>query len=190
MAQFYRWVSHDLVLSLGIESSSRYKGRFTGSFYLSRSFTWAYLPSWFPRDAYGRVGHFLRPDERELLLPSEFRRPGVVDAWWWAEEDDINKFAQAVRLGGPRFVETPGLVEKISSNEGIQRHVALLDAVADRAGAAVVAPDVPTNWLDAARDVLSKSVGPSPKATLVQLIATDAWRRRLASGHSVEASSS
>src|SRR5689334_11235785 len=79
-AHYFRHAPNGLILNLGVETSKLYSDRFTGSYYLGPSFTWALMWPSFPRNAYERVGAFLRPAERRSLLEAEFQ--STIDAWW------------------------------------------------------------------------------------------------------------
>ena len=86
-----------------------YSDRFSGSFYLSKTYDWAYIVRGFPMEGFQRVGHFLSADERVELLDSEFCIPGVVDAWWIGYSNkSILRFASAVATGEPRFLGQDG----------------------------------------------------------------------------------
>lgn len=111
---FYKPIN-DLFLTLGIESSKFYKGKFSGSFYLSKNLTWSYMPPSFPREAYKRISSFLDDSERMILLSSEYTEPGVVDAWWNYNTENISNFSRTIQLTEPRFLAQDNLLKKISN---------------------------------------------------------------------------
>ena len=182
VALFYK-PFEDLVLSLGIETSKRYVDRFTGSFYLSRSFSWAYMPPWFPRKAYARIGHFLSAEERSQLLEKEFTGHGVVDAWWIADEEGVRHFSKAVAVAEKRFLAQHEIVDALRGNVDLDAYISILDAIAARAGSVSTeragGRDMPIAWHVAAEVVLRQRGEQFPKATLVDLVSTDAWRRNV-----------
>jgi len=187
-AVFYK-VHGDLVLTFGLQFSTRYEDRFTGSFYLSRSFEWGYVPDGFPHEAYQRIGRFLTKEERILLLPSFFSQPGVVDAWWIGfDVATVTSFIEAIRLTEPRFLRQPGLIDAVSRCEAISRHVSLLHATAAMARGLKERPPglrhqpqrystvTEPQWYWAAELVLQQQRPSSAEPGFVRLVALDAWR--------------
>lgn len=188
-ALFYKCVD-DLVLTLGVELSTRYKDRFTASLYLAPSFEWAYMPSDFPRNAYQRVGLTLLPEERARLLDPLFAQEGVVDSWWIGfNELAIASFVGAVQLAEPRFLSQPALRDEIRRSEKMKKHVTMVARVLEIAERMVRCPDglryqpprahvaVPRKYYCAAEVVLSEMASEKITPAYVELIANDAWRK-------------
>src|SRR5262245_39039477 len=73
-ALFYKRVD-DLVLTFGLEFHTIRPEAYTGSFYLSRTFTWSTTFAGLPKAAFQRVGPFLPSEERAGLLADEFAKP-------------------------------------------------------------------------------------------------------------------
>ena len=187
LAVFYKRVDQ-LILTLGLEASAHYEARFTGSFYLSRSFEWAYVVRGFPTAAYRRIGHFLTADERAEMLEPEFCEVGVVDAWWTGfTPERVSVFVRAVELAEPRFRAQSGLREAVLECEGLRRHRQMLDEVVHlvETGSApeggIFQPkqfpkDVPRDWFYGAELVLRRHRPESVNPKYVSLLALDAWR--------------
>jgi hypothetical protein len=181
----------ELVLTLGIEISELHEQRFTGSFYLSRTFTWALVFRDFPPEAYARVGSFLLERERNQLLTEEFCEPGVEDAWWIGfTEDAARSFTEAIRNAEPRFVSQEGLREAVLSSEGPERQARLVDRALVESARHDRRPQslehqpkrypkkVPEKWFWASELALSAS-GAIPNEKTVVRLAVDAWRTAL-----------
>lgn len=177
------------VLTLGIEFSRHYDERFTGSFFLSKSFEWAYILPNFPRNAYARIGRFLTTDERKLLLEDEFCRQGVIDAWWSSftrEKSDL--FIKTVVLAEPRFFAQSDLKKKLSECEDLSNHIRILEKVivsshklnSKPSGLqyqpASIIKAVPQSYYYAAEIVLSEIKPEMVCQSYVSLVARDAWR--------------
>jgi hypothetical protein len=180
---------HGLVLTIGIQVSTRYANRFTASFYLSRSFEWGYLPDGFPEQAYRRIGRFLSAEERTCLLDPFFSQVGVVDAWWIGfDKPVLSAFTEAVTLAEPRFVEQPGLVDAVSGCQALMRHECLLEEVASLARDMKQAPadlecqpstylkSAGAEWYWAAEVALRQQKREALKPQFVGMVALDAWR--------------
>ena len=187
-ALFYKQFS-GLILTLGLELSTRYKEKFTASFYLSPSFHWSYLPKGFPKAAYQRIGRFLTIEERLRLLDRSFSEPGVLDAWWGGfQEDVVRHFLEAVQLSEPRFLEQPGLINEILSCEEIIKHMDMISQTISTANNLKEKPSglsaqprrlaakTPAQYFWAAEIVLSTSEPDLVSSSYVQLLAVDAWR--------------
>lgn len=177
-----------LVLSLGVEFSRHYSDRFSGSFYLSRSYDWAYIVRGFPLEGYQRVGHFLSADERVELLDSEFCVPGVVDAWWIGFSDrSILRFVIAVETSEPRFLGQNGLFDRIVSCDGLLAHEELLREViscvepeqassGDSRQRQQITSKIPLAWFKAAESVLCRRRPDAVTKKYIDLVAVGAWR--------------
>jgi len=187
-AVYYKAID-GLFLTVGVEFSTRYDDRFTGSFYLSRSLEWAYVVRGFPLEAYQRIGHFLDVAERRRLLDPIFAEPGVVDAWWIGFADaTVSAFVEAVRLCEPRFLAQNGLRDAVLQCDGLKRHRELLDEIGRTAAALTAPPDVllaqpkrypagvDAKWFWAAELVISSRRPEVLKPEYVGLVALDAWR--------------
>jgi len=183
------WKRHeDLVLMLCVDFSRRYAERVTCSFYLSRSFAFSVpfrnLPHW----VYVRLGHFLTTEERARLLPPEFQREGVVDAWWiGATSETCASLVSAVKLTEPRYLGQPGLLEAVRCNEDAAERRALDEEVARSERAGVTATglkhqpkrypkEVPPEWFWAAEVVATAHRSPYLSAAYTEMLALDAWR--------------
>jgi hypothetical protein len=179
----------DLILTLGVQFSTRYADRFTGSFYLSRSLEWAYLPHGFPANAYQRVGRFLSVEERARLLQPFFSQRGVVDAWWEGTEAPVlSAFWEAIKLTEPRFLGQPGVITTVRECEALALHRVILEEVARTGRDLVVAPQdlnhqpsshykgAGPRWYWAAEIVLRRYKPDAVNPAFVGLVALDAWR--------------
>jgi hypothetical protein len=188
-AAIYYKAIDGLFLTLGVEFSTRYDDRFTGSFYLSRSLEWAYVVRGFPMEAYQRIGHFLDSAERHRLLDPIFTEPGVVDAWWIGFTDStVSAFVEAVRLTESRFLGQDGIRDAVLQSEGLKRHRDLLDEVARTTAALTAPPDVliaqpkrypagvDPKWFWAAEVIISSRRPELLKPEYITLVALDAWR--------------
>lgn len=179
-----------LVLLLGLEFSTRYRERFTSSFYLSLSTEWAYVPTGFPREAYERVGSFLVPEERAAYLPVEFSQPGVVDAWWEGfGPESAAASLRALDLCEPRFLAQPGLEAAVLNCASLALHVAvvaetvsMVGKVKDRPGDLQHQPQrrpdlVPDPWYWAAEQAVREKRPALLTVKYVGFVALDAWRQ-------------
>lgn len=187
-ALFYKQFD-DLILTLGLELSTRYKERFTASYYLSPSFNWGYMPPGFPIRAYQRVGHFLTNEQRLRLLDAFFNAPGVIDAWWNGfQADVVNNFLEAVQLSEPCFLEQPGLKGEILSCEKIIKYMDMISKTISLSNTLQEIPSglaaqpkrhlakISTKFYWAAELVLITSKPESVSSSFVQLLAVDSWR--------------
>lgn len=179
-ALFSKFVD-DLVLTLGIERSTRYEGRFTGSFYLSRSCSWSYVPGWLPKLAYSRIGHFLDEEARQILLEPEFAKPGVHDAWWWADQKGVQNFGVAIGVGEHPFVSQAGLAEQLRTSKPLDEYVRKLDSIIEHARAKGLTLQASSKeWLRVAEDILAATTDREAlKPNFVKLLAADAQRLHL-----------
>ncbi len=188
-ALVYRWIDEDLALTLGLEFSTRYQDRFTGSFYLAPSFHWSYVLADYPMRAYERIGKFLTAEERRKLLDPAFAEPGMIDAWWIGfDEDSVESFLEAVTLTEPRFLSQDNLREEILSSREMAEHRHLVQATQRRAadlGAEPgglsrqprrYQPPVPPPFYWAAEQVLTERLPDLVTRDFVKLLAEDAWR--------------
>lgn len=125
---FYKFIG-SYFLTLGIEFSSFYEERFTGSFYLSKTFTWSYAPPrYFPTNGYCRVGDFLRKEERLELLSPEFLEKGIIDAWWIGfTPENIQLFIKAVNISEKRFLDQKDLYKGIDDSEVINKIIKVVE---------------------------------------------------------------
>ena len=186
-AAFYKPVDQ-LFLTLGIQFSTRYTDRFTGAFYLSRSFEWAYVPEGFPEEAYQRIGRFLTPEERARLLTPFFAQAGVVDAWWVGfEESTVTAFIEAVKVTEPRFLRQSGLREAVLACDSLRRHRDLLEEVSQTARTLTGPPPElvhqPGSYVKAAgpqwywaAEVVLRHRAQKVNRGSVGMVALDAWR--------------
>lgn len=187
-AVYYKRID-DLFLTLGLEFSTRYDDRFSGSFYLSQSLEWAYIVRGFPRGAYQRIGHFLDAAERRRFLDPIFTEPGVVDAWWIGfTEGAAAAFVEAVQLAEPRFLGQKGLQDAVRQCEGLKCHREILQEVARTAARLTSPPDgldaqpkrypqkVGREWFWAAEVVIGSRRPDVLRLNYVTLVALDAWR--------------
>lgn len=187
-ALFWKRVE-DLNLTLGFEFSTRYKDRFTASWYLAQSFHWGYMLPGFPTEAYRRVGATLPQSMRAELLESEFAKVGAVDAWWIGfNSRSMEAFLEAVRLDEPRFLAQPGLLERIHNCPEMQEHVGLVSRTKTLAKELTIAPRgmrhqsrsyfpaVPPPYYWAAETVLTEVLPKLVSPKYVELVAIDTWR--------------
>lgn len=187
-ALFYK-IHGKFILTLGIEFSRHYEERFTASFYLSKSFSWALIFRDFPRAGYQRVGNFLDAAERGLYLDAEFCEPGVTDAWWTEFTNiAVDSFVSVIKRTETRFLSQDGLIRALDSCEGLSSHIRLLKAIGD----AVLSvskektelqyqpkrypKDVPEVWFLAAEFVLLEQGLAETRRDYVALLAVDAFR--------------
>ena len=184
-----------LVLMLGLELSTRYRERFTGSFYLSLSTEWAYVPTGFPREAYERVGSYLVPEERAAYLPVEFCQAGVVDAWWDGfGSESTAAFLRALDLCEPRFLAQPGLEASVLNCASLAVHMDVVAETILRAGKLKRRPDdlqhqpqrrpllVPDPWYWAAEQAVREKRPTFLSVKYVGFAALDAWRQQQIQG--------
>src|SRR5215472_10548696 len=187
-ALFYKKID-DLVLTVGLEFSTRYKERFTASFYLSKSFHWGYMLPGFPKRAFERFGKFLEAPERKHLLDPFFAQPGVVDAWWIGfTSGSVESFLEALRLTESRFVEQPGLSDEVRNCEELKKHLVMVGEVVSGRRAlkgpppnlvhqpSRYAPPIPREYYWAAELVLAKHEPGLASVSFTDLLAVDSWR--------------
>jgi hypothetical protein len=185
---FYKLID-DLVLTVGLELSTRYKDRFTASYYLSRSFHWSYMLRGFPSRAYERVGTLLEPAERMQFLDPYYSRKGVEDTWWIGfNSESINSFLQVIRLTEPRFLGQPGLADEIRNSSELQKYLRMVTEVISvrrtlkdpppnlRYQPSRYSPTVPREYYWAAESVLVVNVPAPVLPSLTELLAVDSWR--------------
>jgi hypothetical protein len=184
---FKRW--EGLLLLFGLEFSCHYDERFTGSFYLSRSFHWGYMLRTFPREAFRRIGDFLTTNERGRLLAKEFQAPGVVDAWWinFSEKNCVS-LIEAFDLTVERFLAQPDLLYKVQSCKELQDYMEMANATIRAAKTLTQLPsqctnqptkpkmNIGLNWYWAAELVLLTNKPALVSKDYVQLLAVDSWR--------------
>jgi hypothetical protein len=187
---YYKQVE-ELILTLAIELSRIYTDRFTASFYLAPSFELPYY-RYGPvlEIAYQRIGRFLRPDERLLLLEPEFCAPGVIDAWWIGfAPQSVACFLKAIELCEPRFLAQESLFEKVRTSEDAHEWISTLEKVKQLASTLESAPctlsrqpkkyskDVSPAYYWAAELVLIQKFGAKTVShDGVRRVAIDAWR--------------
>lgn len=186
---FYKLVG-ELILTLGLEISSLYDARFTGSYYLGPSFEWAYMLPDYPEAAFQRIAVFLTREERERLLEPEFHGSRVTDGWWLGfDHDAIESFAEAVSLTESRFVSQPGMREAISASEHMREHVELASHTLSLASKSTrnhgelayqpkPDPIIPSEYYIAAELVLREAEPELISKEYVALLARDTWRFR------------
>jgi hypothetical protein len=180
---YYRRVD-GLVLLMALETSRRDRTRFTGSFYLGRSFTWSYAVDDFPRDAYRRIGHFIQGTERaDLGLPQAANE--AVEAWWTGfSEENLDGLARAIAVGFPRFLSQTEIADRVLQSRVLSEHARLLAsvqrAVAEQRG--IDEPPgvkhdgaVPLSWYRAASQVARDEGNVWHNKDGVKFIAEDAW---------------
>jgi hypothetical protein len=146
-ALYYRRLD-DLVLTFGLEFHTIRPEAFTGSFYLSRSFTWSTSFVGFPKAAFQRVGPFLPTEERAGLLADEFAKPGIVEAWWLGfRRTSAQALPKGVLRAEARFLAQPDLAASVRASEGLAAHVELLQAIIPRARALAASEEAPEGLL-------------------------------------------
>lgn len=178
-----------LVLLFGVELSRHYEDRYTGAFYLSKSFHWGYVLPGFPSEAYRRIGHFLFVEERKKFLEEEFQLPGVVDAWWIGfSQRTCDLFLEAFDLAIPRFLSQPRLFERVSVCPEVQNHIGMINQVSALVPSLSKEPSdcthQPTKRIKAiglewywAAEIVLRNVEPELiSEKYVELLAVDAWR--------------
>ncbi len=181
---YFKTLTDDFQLTLGIMESSHTR-RYTGSFYLSKSFTWSYCSHDFPPEAYSRGGKFLHCDEKIELLEPRYRKAGMIDAWWHDySEAGIAEFCRAVKLAAPRFVDQPGLAQRVAQSKLVRDHMELTSRVRELVRSDSVDhspprltkmnPNVSGEWYAATAQVLSgHPVRDNPNG--IRFVAEDAW---------------
>jgi hypothetical protein len=182
IATFVAPVGDTLVLSLGVESSARYKERFTGSYYLSRSFIWGYVLPGFPKDAYIRVGHLLSSEERAHFLDSQWNAAGVIDAWWSGySPTSVARFLSAISATMPRITENLKLRKEVEACASLTQHVDIVRHVGQSLDEAVPleGKKPPSQFLFAARAAINALSAPYRSRAYVELVARDAWLRAI-----------
>jgi hypothetical protein len=128
VAHYCRQAPDELWLNLGIEVSSVWNERFTGSFYLGPSFTWGLVFPGFPNEAYSRIGSLLTIKERKLFVDADFNK--TTDVWWDGySPNNIHRFVNAVTLTASRLVSKAGISDAVLKCPGVQRHKLILNAV-------------------------------------------------------------
>jgi hypothetical protein len=177
-ALYYQHV-RNLILTFGVEISELYACRFTGSYYLSRTYNWSYHPKGFPHEAYERIGSFLMASERPQLLDPRFCKEGVVDAWWNADDENaVIRFIKAVELTMPRFLSIKDLDEKIFACEDLAKHVNIIHETEERCRSFSTKGTKPEeNWYQAAEAVV-KERRPVEyvNKNYISMVAVEAWR--------------
>jgi hypothetical protein len=183
MTTFVQAVDSGLVLTLGLESSVRYKERFTGSYYLSRSFIWGYIVPAFPQQAFVRVGHLLTPEERGRLLVPRSAAPGVKDAWWLDYSSaSVASFLSAVSTTLPRIRGDATLRRHVEECAALAQHMAVVqraERLVDRT-VPLEGKKPPSQFLFAARASVHDANAPHRTDAYLRLVAKDAWLRALA----------
>lgn len=180
---FYKKID-ELILMLAVEMSAKNKGLFTGSFYLSRTFTWSYTPIGFPHTAYRRVGNFLNVHEREELLGCSYIGAGIVDAWWEGySEDVLIKFKKAVQLSESRFLDQKDLLILVLDCEELmcsQKYSKLITDLAigyaDDEMHALTSEKIDDIYFRAAEEILTKYDSEWVNPDGIKFFVKDAWR--------------
>ena len=113
---FYKKQDNEFILTLGIETSSNWKGMFTASYYLSKNFDWGLFNGNFPMEMYQRVTQFLNESEKSTLLPFE------VMPWWEIRLEHLNMFLEVISLTEQRFLNQKNLRDKINGIETITNY--------------------------------------------------------------------
>lgn len=131
-AQFYKKIDDEIFLILAIETSKHYRDRFSGSFFLSHTYTLPFYPAGALRDmAYRRIGEFLTHIERLKLLSSEFQIENVTDAWWIGfTNENVDSFTEAVTLTEPRFLNQDDVLLKVANSKDLATQAELLKHIA------------------------------------------------------------
>jgi hypothetical protein len=176
----------NLFLSCGIEKSRLYRSRFTASFYLSVSLRFGYVVRGFPHQAYERIGQFLKPAERKSLLAPDYRKKGVVDAWWHLDEaNQLPSFITAIDIAEKRFLSQRLLARKVLRCERIVCHRDMLERTIELATslprkpatrASTIQDPPPKPWYRSAEMVLKEMTPELTKDSYIELLAVDAWR--------------
>ena len=180
VAAYYKRVD-DGILMLPVMASSRER-RFTASYYLSLSFSWPLMGGDVPYQAYRRVSHFLRADERDLLLEPEYCRPGVLDAWWRGyDRDQGTALAAVVSLTEGRFLAQEDLLVEVRRSRTLLDRIGQVDLVRSAArnlgsdGEASNTGKVPATWLEAAAVVVRAHFPTRDHPNGIASLAVDAW---------------
>jgi len=177
------------VLLFGIEFSRLYRERFTGSFFLSKTFEWAYVVPGFPKQAYRRIGGLMNKAERMQLLDNEFQEAGVKDAWWigFSEASHL-AFMEAHDLTISRFLEQPKLFELVRRCKEVDHHfdmveqsIYLAETLKHKPAECRNTPTtprlgIPLEWFWGAEVVLRKCEPKLVSNKYVELLARDAYR--------------
>jgi hypothetical protein len=188
---FYKRVK-DLLLTLEVQFSVHYQDRFTASFYLAPTFE---HPGYLPKSpawelAYKRIGHFLTPQERLLLLDPKECEPGIIDAWWIGyTPESVATFLEAVRLCEPRFLGQTGVFNAVHNSPEARAWLDMLRQVRELTDRLTTFPvslrhqpkryakEIPPQWYWAAELSLSQRFeAKNISSTAVRRVAADAWR--------------
>lgn len=187
---FIKSLSNGYFLTLGLEISQLYNSRFTASFYLSKTTRWG--SSWgdIPDKSYERIGFFLTKEERVELLGEEYRKEGVIDAWWDGfSQEEIEKFFRVVSIAEVRFLEQVDLFSKIGSSVEIKELAEYASTVfflinennihdTDYQFIPLKPKDnIPIEWYKAAEKAIKIKNGILNQRT-VTFLAADAWRQK------------
>lgn len=187
---FIKSLSNGFFLTLGLEISQLYNSRFTASFYLSKTTRWG--SSWgdIPDKSYERVGFFLTKEERIELLSVEFRKEGVIDAWWNGfDQVEIEKFLRVVSITEKRFLEQKDLFSMVENSIEIKEFADYTSTVFSLINENNIRDieyqfipiktkdNIPIEWYKAAEKTIRIKNGILNLNT-VKLLAADAWRQK------------
>ena len=93
---FYKHLENGLILTFGIEKSNLYKNKFTGSFYLSFTYTWSmFSPLFLPDYTYKRIGKLI---------------PENADLWFNEDENGLNEFINKMKLAEKNMCKNSSLL--------------------------------------------------------------------------------
>ena len=188
---YIKIVEKDFYLTLGLTISRYYHSMFTASFYLSKTTIWALFGGDIPKNSYERVGCFLTKKEKEVLLEDTYSKEGVNDAWWNLENENVlEHFFETVKITEKRFLDQPGLFDKIKNSSLVNELHKLAKMVIEAIDSTnkneynyqyipeKPIDDIPMEWFKAAERVISNE-NDILNINTVKRLAADAWRQNL-----------
>lgn len=183
---FVKKMTNGLFLFLGVIFSKYEKGKFTGSFYLSKVTIFSAVWDDIPQNSYKRVASFLKEDERPLFLSEDYCKEGMVDGWWNIDDNDsIMSFKSTVDLVETRFLNQDNLFESIWNSTEIRNLDKLsenvITEIINRKGDVDKLLKLKKNkicdeWFEIAASVLSNTGG-NVTDLLIKRLSSDAWRK-------------
>lgn len=104
-AIFFKIIDNQYVLMYSNQISNRYSERYTFNIGLLPTFEISLSLPDLPPGTTGRIARYLESVERQMYLPEEFHKSGVVDGWWYdLNQDTVANLEAVIELIEPRFL--------------------------------------------------------------------------------------
>jgi hypothetical protein len=187
---FIKKIKNDFFLSLGLIISRYHNSTFTGSFYLSKSTRWSSLWDDIPGESYVRIAKFLTKKERQFYLEDDYKKEGIVDAWWnWENSAVSNQFIEVVKIAEDRFLGQQNLFIDIDKSKEVSKFKKLSSEVTKLVERGIddtmeyrfvpnkSIDNIPVDWFKAAESILIAN-DEILNGNTVKLLGADAWRQQ------------